>query len=171
MKYETISFKFSRELTEPEERIFHEYFKSMYEKLKAAIEMFADKDKHRGGAGMNNIIVKKLMELNRKMPNGMDVSFLVEAKCKQILFHYDDYMILDKNDNDPRIYTFMLCREAFSMNKTGVSYLDNEFMNLFHRGQSQIVNDIRRLALPRMHLRSQDCLIQYGEQEIHEKNN
>ena len=166
MKYETISFKFSRELTVEEEKIFHSYFRDMYEKLKSAIELFSDQEKKKHSAGMNNIIVKKLMELNRKMPNGMDVSFLVEAKCKQILFHYDDYMILDKNDNDPRIYTFMLCRDAFNMNKTGVSYLDNEFMNLFHRGQSQIVNDIRRGVLSRMHLRSQDCLIQYGEQEI-----
>jgi hypothetical protein len=118
---------------------------------------------------MNNIIVKKMMELNRKMPNGMDLSFMVEAKCKMILFHYDEYMRLDKNDEDPMTYTFMLCRDAFAMEKTGISYLDSEYLSLFHRSQSQIVNDIRRLALPRMHLKSSDCVVKYVDVDIVDK--
>jgi len=70
MKYETISFEFPRELTESEEKIFHYYFRDMYEKLRKALELFADKDKHRDGAGLNNIIVKKIMEIKGKCRMG-----------------------------------------------------------------------------------------------------
>ena len=171
MKYETISFTFPRELTEDEERIFHYYFRDMFEKLRAAIELFAEKDKHKGNVGLNNIIVKKIIELNRRIPNGMDLSFLIEAKCKQKLFHYDEYMLIDQDDNDKKHYVFMLNKEAFAMNRTGVAYLDDQYLNLFHRSQSQIVNDIRRLALPRMHLKSEQLRIEYGEIEVSEKNN
>jgi len=166
MKYDVISFKFSRELTEQEERIFHQYFKDMYVKLKRAIELFADPERKSHNVGLNNIIVKKMMELNKKMPNGMDMSFLVEAKCKAILFHYDDYMRLDHDDNDKTVYHFMLDRDAFNMNKTGVGYIDNEYLNLFHRSQSQIVNDIRRLALPKMHMKPSDCIVKYDILEV-----
>jgi hypothetical protein len=165
MKYETISFEFPRELTESEEKIFHYYFRDMYEKLRKALELFADKDKHRDGAGLNNIIVKKIMEINRKMPNGMDMTFFIEAKAKALLFDYDRLMVLDKNG---RVYTFQLAKDQFSMGKTGVGYLDDQYVNLFHRSQSQITNDIRRLVLPRLHFSSNQVNIQYGIQDIPE---
>ena len=131
----------------------------------AAIELFADKDNHKRSVGMNNIIVKKMMELNRKMPNGMDMTFFIEAKAKALLFDYDRLMVLDKNG---RIYTFQLAKDQFSMGKTGVGYLDDQYVNLFHRSQSQITNDIRRLVLPRLHFSSNQVNIQYGIQDIPE---
>ena len=169
MKYDTITFEFSRDLTQDERRIFQGYFQQMYMKVKKSLEWFVKEDAERQGT-MPLFVRQKIVELTKV--TGMDIGFIIKAKSHAILYDYEKVMVLDRDEKNPRRYTFMVAKDCFQLDKTGVSFIDEQYLNLFNKTQTQIVNEVRRQVFPRIHIKSHECFIEYGiRPDIPEENN
>ena len=143
MKFSEIDFEFERLLTEEEEEVFISFFHTMKAKVRDKLWDFI--------SGKNrNPLISLARALSKVSP--VDVEQMVKTKYQDLYTRLDSIIILDKNDNNPCLYTFRLAMSEFDLGivDTKVPAVQRELFNLMRNKDRAISREVERLVLPAM---------------------